>query len=483
MVRLRQAGIVLASLLLTGASVAHAQVVLSGQWRSGATAIDVQVESWGSDCGPAPKSSQSAGGGLVRIVQAGDRLSLYTGNRVIKSDVCFGQNPGLKRTSKSVQDNTWITRCETPDDDPRAETGVYTLKLLSEDRLLYQDVSRFRWQLKSSLCVATITTVQTLTRLTDAEAAKAAKSPESVAAPAPAKTAKAPPPAPALPKESAAPQQSVTAMLSGGQKVDATKPAPTATKAAKPPCVPGDPARLALAPRERRIELGGHFCFRTRLVDAAGCRLPPVAPAWTLDSDGSLKAKLDDRGCFEASTQAAEGEGTFRVTATVTTPNGGALKARAVVEVVTADLSALVAKRLFDDGPDAGELEAELAAQTGGPPELSDEPPPATASSHTATRAVGAAQAPVARPAWMWPAIAGVLALLGGAIALVARRRTRASMSPEVALPARDRNATGPAAVTSPKPSSTGELRCPKCGAIYPAGSAFCGTDGSPLKS
>src|SRR5690349_8875166 len=84
----------LALALLCSARVASAQVVLSGQWRSGATAIDVQVESWGKDCGPAPQSSQSPGGSIVRVVQVGEQLQLHTGGRIIKSDVCFGQNPG-----------------------------------------------------------------------------------------------------------------------------------------------------------------------------------------------------------------------------------------------------------------------------------------------------------------------------------------------------------------------------------------------------
>ena len=55
----------LALAVLCSAPVASAQVVLSGQWRSGATAIDVQVESWGKDCGPPPASSQSPGGQAV----------------------------------------------------------------------------------------------------------------------------------------------------------------------------------------------------------------------------------------------------------------------------------------------------------------------------------------------------------------------------------------------------------------------------------
>ena len=164
----------------------------------------------------------------------------------------------------------------------------------------------------------------------------------------------------------------------------------------------------------------------------------------------------------------------------MTTAKGGTLHAQATIEVVTADLSALVAKRLFDEA-DAGDLEAELAEQAAEAPPA--EPPAAT--SHTATRAVGPTEAPAARPPWMWPAIAGVLAMLGGAIALVARRRTRTTLVPEEsALPARDVEPRS--ALASPAPTvamKAAELRCPKCGTVYPPGSAFCGTDGTPLKA
>jgi len=464
------------------AGVARAQVVMSGQWRSGATAIDAQVESWGKDCGPPPSSSQSSGGGVVRIVQSGERLSMHSGNRVIHSDVCFGQNPGLTRKSKTVKDNTWITRCETPMDDPRAETGVYTLKLLSPDRLLYQDVSRFRWQLKDSLCVATITTVQTLSRLSDSEAAQAAKAPAPTSTPAKPVVAAAPTPAakpgtkagpPAPPKLPDLPKAISPTQVIAAAPTPAKPEALPAKPAAKPPCVPGEATRLALAPRRRRIELGSRLCFRTRVVDKAGCALPPITPTWSLDHGPALRAKLDPRGCFEASAQAADGEGTFEVSAAVATAQGRSLRAEAVIEVVAADLSALVAKRLFDD-PDAGDLEAELAADATTTDADQGEGPAAT--SRTATRAVGAAEAPASRPPWMWPAIGAVLALLGGAIALVARRRTRVSAMPEPTLPAHDM-----APMTKAAPAAS-QLRCPKCGALYPPGSAFCGTDGSPLK-
>lgn len=443
---------VLATAAPSRASAQAPLPVMNGLWRAGATAINVAVESWGKDCGPEPKSSQSSGGGIVRIDQTGEQLSLHGSGRVVKSDACFGQNPALRRTSKTFKDNTWTTRCETLTTDPRAEQGMYTLKLLTPDRLLYQDVSRFRWELKTSFCVATITTVQTLTRQGDTPPA---------------------PTLPDLPTDLETPQPKLTkaqvrAAAAEAKRAAAAAAATTTTPIAKvepPPCVPGEPKRFAILPRESRIELGGRVCFRPRAFDAAGCSVPSLSPSWSLDHGRALRAKLDARGCFEASGQAAEGEGSFKVAAVL-----GNLRAESTVEVVTADLSALVAKRLFDaDAGAADDAEPTVAAAA---PTAADAAELATpeASSRTATRAVGASSTQKGTPSWLWMVAAAVAGILGIAFVLAMRKRS------ETELPF-------PPTIQSDseeKPAS-GLLLCPTCGATYPAGSAFCGSDGSPL--
>jgi hypothetical protein len=429
--------------------------VMTGTWKAGATAINVAVESWGKDCGPPPQSSQSSGGGVVRVDQTGEKISLHGPGRVVHSDRCFGQNPALSRKASSFANNTWTTRCETPQDDPRAEAGTYTLKLLAPDRLLYQDVSRFRWQLKTSLCVATISTVQTLTR--EGGAAPAATKPGTTK---PGATNK-----PSAPIATTAPKQ------------PQLPPQLTIKPSEPPPCVPGEPKRLALLPRRSRIELGGRLCLRARAFDASNCAVPNIGASFELQHGPALRARVDANGCFEASAQAADGEGAFTVIA-----SARGLRAEASVEVVAADLSALIAKRLFE--ADAGV--DEVVGVEDEPAPVAPEAPAAT--SHTATRAVGAAEAQAKTPAWLWPVGLGVVGVLGLAIVLALRRRGGAEPAYDTPPPAASKplsNPPRPAALkTEPlEPTApSGTLTCPKCGATYPAGSAFCGADGSQLK-
>src|ERR1700753_617970 len=63
---------------LAASSYAQAQnTPLTGSWRAGATSIDVQVESWGGDCGPRPQSTHSGGGGLVNVEQKDQVLLVH----------------------------------------------------------------------------------------------------------------------------------------------------------------------------------------------------------------------------------------------------------------------------------------------------------------------------------------------------------------------------------------------------------------------
>ena len=461
--------------LLVTCGVAQAQP-LAGKWKAGATATNVVVESWGTDCGPRPSSSRSSGGGLVRVDQRGDVLTIVGKQRMIRSDECWSLNPSIRRVSSGRKGDVWTTRCRTPADDPREESGTYTLRALTPDRLLYQDVSRFNWQLKSSRCSASITTVQTLVR-------------ESTGAPAP-------PVLPPLPDTSKA----------------VKKRAPAATAPQPPPleagCVPGAPARLTVRPRQARLELGGKACLPARVSDANGCPIPAASVSWGLRAPPGMRGSLR-QGCFQAGERAAESEGRFMILA-----RSGELRSDAVIHVEAEDLSALLARRLGSGaltGEDDG-AEATLPL---------DDTPPATPQGRVATRTVqgeGGGLSPL-----RWTLLALVVLVAG--IALIAlRRRSRRqalarSMAAAAETPVYESDPPTPAAAGSasgyicpqcrqgfrgagrcpkddamlvaydefmraPASASTESARrCPKCGAQYPASSAFCGADGSPLEA
>jgi len=410
-------------------SRAHAQS-LAGTWQAGATTMDVAIDSWGKDCGPRPQSTRSAGGGSVQVDQQGDRLIVHGRDRDVYSDRCGSPNPAIKRLGSTHTGNTWTTRCRTDKQDPRQELATYTFELLAPDRLQYRDQSHFNWRLEDSTCVATITTVQTLER--------------KGIAPVPPL---APGAATVVPSE-------------------APTPAAVATTPA-PPCIAGAPVRLSLRPPRAELQLGERVCFEPHAVDAQGCALDAPAVRFALDHGPGIRGRLD-RNCFRAAQGSAEGEGTFHVIATL-----GGLRSEASVVVSAEALPSLIAARV-ESAAITGEADAEVPSQDAIAKIEPAPPPPASSISRLSARAATTPPGPERR---MW--LVGLALLLVALAVAGLLRRERLSRVPP---------APGPVA---PKPPGTlpraqsaqprTGLRCPTCGERYPAGSAFCGSDGSTL--
>ncbi|HEX4354255.1 MAG TPA: hypothetical protein VHZ95_15105, partial [Polyangiales bacterium] len=265
---------------LAASSIALAQSApVSGSWRAGATAIDVQVESWGGDCGPRPQSTHSAGGGLVTVEQRDQVLLVHGRDQDIRSDACWSRNPAIKRTSASYAGGVWTTHCKTSDADPKAEQGTYSLKLVSSDALLYQDVSHYDWSLNESKCVATFTTSQTLSRAAN-------------------KGGKADPIAKAIAPQKIDPYASANANAASEERA----------------CTPGAPAHLVLRPHHIDIEVGQRTCFHARVTDATDCAIREPDIEWLLLHNKALRGSLG-AGCFTAATSAAEAQGDFKIVA------------------------------------------------------------------------------------------------------------------------------------------------------------------------
>jgi hypothetical protein len=474
--------IVFAGLLgLPHAALAQSPSVVSGSWRAGSTAIEVAIESWGADCGPRPQSTRSSGGGLVNVEQREQVLLVHGRDQDIRSDSCWSRNPAMKRINSSVQGGVWVTRCQTAKNDPRAEQGTYTLKLVSDDTLLYQDVSHYDWALNTSKCVATFTTTQTLSRSAKdrAEPAKSrspapAERPERIETPTPASSA---------------------------QTAAATVPPVTAEERA---CTPGAPARLTLRPRRVEIEVGQRICFKPRLADASDCAIKNPALQWSLSHSKALRGSLSG-ACFNAAESAAEAQGEFRVTASV-----GHLSADAFVAVKPIDLSALIATRMESGGLTG--FDDEPAAPTSAPKAV------ARIATHTSTQAEGGGRKllllglgalavalaglgfwysrrmrPAAEGGESEPALAGISAAPSSP---AAASRSAASDTPwicptcRVGYPAqqgtcpKDGTKLMPYAEFAKRGRRHDEehtKRCPECGSTFPASASFCGADGSSL--
>jgi hypothetical protein len=436
------------AVLLVQAADARAQDKqdsLAGPWQAGATTMDVAIESWGPDCGPRPQSSRSAGGGRVEVEHTGDLLVIKGRNSDVRSDRCLSPNPAVKKVGSSRKRNTWITRCKTPGGDPKQEHATYTMRLEADGRLLYEDVSHFDWKLKDSACVATITTRQTLQR------------------------ASAVPAAPGMPATPGTGMAMPNVPPPGSRSPAPPPPGTRAQTPSTPPCIPGKPARLSLRPRQADIELGQRTCFEARLTDAKGCAVSQPAVTWSLDHKPGIRARLEN-GCFRAEEGSAEGEGTFRVTAAF-----AGLRANADVEVSASTLPALIARRMEGgaiegETPDAGVASARAATPA---PSAAAEPKAPVA--RVVARTVAVPQEGNRSSLGLAAIATGVLAfaMLFGALLWRMRRPSSSQRPSTPSEPAR----------RPPAKTPTLSLRCPRCGAFYPEGSAFCGNDGSALEA
>jgi hypothetical protein len=418
---------------------------LAGSWRAGVTTTDWAIESWGPDCGPRPQSSRSAGGGRVEVEQTGDLLVIKGRLEDVRTDRCRSPNPAVKKVGSSHKGTTWITRCKSPSGDPKQEQATYTFRLEPDGSFLYEDVSQVNWKLKDSVCVATITTRQALQRAGEAGAAPGTAARPGAGgqampnAPQPGSRAPAPPPP-------------------GARQASPTTP----------PCVPAKPARLSLRPRRADLELGQRTCFEARVTDAKGCAVSEPAVTWSLDHKPGIRARLE-KGCFRAEEGSAEGEGSFEVRATF-----AGLNASAEVEVSASALPALIARRMEGgaiegEAPDAGPSPAQATPQ---PPVVAPEP-----------------KAPVARvvartvsvPQETGKSTLGLAAIASGVLAFtllfatILWRMRRSGSAQRASIPSEPPRA--------PAKTTTMSLRCPRCGAFYPEGSAFCGNDGSALEA
>ncbi len=277
------------ALVLCRGGVAYAEGPYEGTWNAGPTRIEVQIESWGRDCGPRPQSTTVPSPGNVRVTQNADHLSFH-GRAVQRTDRCWSENRAVRRVSSTYQDGMWRTVCRTPEDDPRSETGTYTLRAAGEDRLELVDQSRYDWQLNESRCVGSIVSRQTFTRV--ATNLPASSHPELRSAP---------------PEEQR--------------------------------CTPGAPARMRIRPADATVEPGGEVRFRAQVVDASGCPVRGRTVRWDLVRPAARSGELHG-GVFTAAATAADAEGEFGVVA-----RSDDLEARATVVVRTADLSDLIAKR------------------------------------------------------------------------------------------------------------------------------------------
>jgi hypothetical protein len=418
----------------------------AGRWKRTSLKLTVQIESWGEDCGPEPKSYGSAKEVETGIVSQGKHLVFSTGN--LRTDRCMSPNPHLQSVSESSGGGSWKRVCQTPASDSKSERVEYSLVASGTDRLNFRALSRFDWTLKGTKCVATLDETRVFVRVPgDDGPATADKPPADKTAGGKQATGKA-----------------ATQGASGDEGAE---------------CETHGPARrLTIAPREARIGPGERVCFVAHGHDENNCRFP-VNAAWVATQDGQEVGGLLSRGgCFSAGANAADSEGEYEISARF-----DGKKATAQVTVAFPDLGDLLAARLRPaDDDEAVEIPAAASASH----------PLAPAAMPVVPAAVGSGGTLL-----LVAVIGGIVLLAAAALVVVIVLRKRSAPrgpaedddwddgSPLHQAPLPRRELPSASLAPDPAPGTTpgeaGALRCPRCQATFPAGARFCPHDGGTL--
>ena len=131
--------------------VADAQDRFSGDWTMTSVSMKVDVDSWGANCGSKPKAYSSNNERLVTITTIGGHLIIEKGQ--VRTDRCGSPNPKIQTALSRRTDRRWKRECQTAKNDPKFESGAYTLTAVNDNRLEYTATSRFAWTLKGDECL------------------------------------------------------------------------------------------------------------------------------------------------------------------------------------------------------------------------------------------------------------------------------------------------------------------------------------------
>ncbi len=227
-----------------GPARAQTRPALAGRWSAGVLVERWNVGAWGEACGPHP-ADRTLPGGEAYLRQEGTEL-VITGGGAYRTDECWEKLPGVARTSHSVSDHTWKTRCTSAANNPRRAVISTTLSE-SDTAIRFDETGEYQFVIQNQNCSAAVRRNRTYLLL----------------------PASGEPPRPPV-----QPTQVETA----SQPASVPDPAGHAERNC---ATPGDPARVEVKPAHKILRPGDRFSFRASVLDARGCPVD-VKPNWSL---------------------------------------------------------------------------------------------------------------------------------------------------------------------------------------------------------
>jgi hypothetical protein len=238
---------------------------MSGVWKEKYTETIVSVEEWGKACGQAPKSpGRKKRNTLYNVEDRGmDLVFTAPSGKSFATSSCQSPNSLLKAKERNLKDKLHLVNCATPETAKSYESGLYSFRIKSANRIEYRETSRFVRNVKGAICSHTRRTRRLYTRQ------KGAKAPVV------------------------------------GTKVDAPREDPCET--------PGPAVSLTLDPAKAVLRPGEKVCLKAAAKDTNGCEADASLTWGRGDTPGGIK--LNIAGCLTATKKAKSGTHSVRLAA------------------------------------------------------------------------------------------------------------------------------------------------------------------------
>jgi hypothetical protein len=238
---------------------------MSGVWKEEYTETIVSVEEWGKECGDAPRSPGRKKRKLLYTVEDRQVDLMFTGpgGKSFASSACQSPNRRLKAKERNLKDRLHLVNCATPETAKSYESGLYSFRFKSANRIEYRETTRFVRNVKGAICSHTRRTRRLYTR-----------------------------------------QKGVKAPVVG-TKVDAPREDPCET--------PGPAVTLSLTPAKSVVRPGEKVCLQAAAKDANGCAAD-ASLTWGR-GDTPRGIKLNIAGCLTATRKAKSGTHAIRLAA------------------------------------------------------------------------------------------------------------------------------------------------------------------------
>jgi hypothetical protein len=405
---------------------AQSRPTLAGSWNAAPLSERWNIGDWGGACGPKPSARESAGGPIT-VREEGAELAMIGLGRTFRTTECWEQLPNVSRSSHSVSERAWRTRCTSAPNDAR-QTTLVTNITATDTSMTLDETGEYQFRIEGQNCTASVRRWRNFTLVQ-----RQGEAPVAAAAPSATATA-----------------ASTAAKVEPASSTAPAKPAATARCAEV-----GDATRIEVRPTRKLLRPGEKFTFRTVALDANGCSVE-ARTVWSIVT-ADAKATVSNGGTVAIGDDAEDGAidlgvafagKTLHVSVEVATP------ARYEALLTTSNVN------------DAGE---------------SEEAPATIVASGSLGANSAVAQDGARSRKTTFVVIIGSLAIGLAVLGFVLlRRATRPQPIPDID----DAPAGAPPAPSLPpvsRPLSARALICPSCRNEFPPNSTFCPHDGNRL--